>query len=60
MSQNISTKRGNLFGPNPPFPAFPSGHAIQAATTATILTELYGEKIFHLRMILIKDAKEMN
>ena len=30
------------FWPDPPFPAFPSGHAIQAAATATVLTELYG------------------
>lgn len=32
------------FWPDPPFPAFPSGHAIQAASTATILSDLYGEK----------------
>ena len=32
------------FWPDPPFPAFPSGHAIQAAATATVLTGLYGEK----------------
>ncbi len=31
------------FWPDPPFPAFPSGHAIQASTTATVLTDLYGE-----------------
>lgn len=31
------------FWPDPPFPAFPSGHAIQAAAAATILTDLYGE-----------------
>jgi PAP2 superfamily len=31
------------FWPDPPFPAFPSGHAIQAAATATVLTELYGD-----------------
>ncbi len=30
------------FWPDPPFPAFPSGHAIQAATTATILSDLFG------------------
>jgi hypothetical protein len=30
------------FWPDPPFPAFPSGHAIQAAASATVLTELYG------------------
>jgi hypothetical protein len=33
------------FWPDPPFPAFPSGHAIQAAATATILSDLYGEKL---------------
>ncbi len=32
------------FWPDPPFPAFPSGHAIQAASTATILTGLFGTK----------------
>lgn len=32
------------FWPDPPFPAFPSGHAIQAAATATVLTDLYGDK----------------
>jgi PAP2 superfamily len=32
----------NSFWPDPPFPAFPSGHAIQAAATATVLTDLYG------------------
>lgn len=31
------------FWPDPPFPAFPSGHAIQAAAAATVLTELFGE-----------------
>ena len=30
------------FWPDPPFPAFPSGHAIQAASTATILTHIFG------------------
>lgn len=32
------------FWPDPPFPAFPSGHAIQASATATVLIDLYGEK----------------
>lgn len=32
------------FWPDPPFPAFPSGHAIQAAAAATVLTDLFGEK----------------
>ncbi len=31
------------FWPDPPFPAFPSGHAIQAAAAATVLTDLYPE-----------------
>jgi hypothetical protein len=30
------------FWPEPPFPAFPSGHAIQGAAAATVLTDLYG------------------
>jgi hypothetical protein len=30
------------FWPDPPFPAFPSGHATQASAVATVLTELYG------------------
>lgn len=37
-------KKWNSFWPDPPFPAFPSGHAIQAAATATVLSDLYGEK----------------
>ncbi len=32
------------FWPDPPFPAFPSGHAIQAAAAATVLTDLYGNR----------------
>ena len=32
------------FWPDPPFPAFPSGHATQAAATAVVLADLYGEK----------------
>jgi hypothetical protein len=31
------------FWPDPPFPAFPSGHAIQASAAATVLTDLYSE-----------------
>ncbi len=34
----------NSFWPDPPFPAFPSGHAINAAATATVLSTLFGEK----------------
>jgi hypothetical protein len=30
------------FWPNPPFPAFPSGHATQAAASAIVMTGLYG------------------
>ncbi|MBK8512785.1 MAG: vanadium-dependent haloperoxidase [Saprospiraceae bacterium] len=33
------------FWPDPPFPAFPSGHAINAGAATTILQELYGEQI---------------
>lgn len=35
----------NSFWPDPPFPAFPSGHAIQAAACATILAKQFGENI---------------
>jgi PAP2 superfamily len=31
------------FWPEPPFPAFISGHATQGAATATVLSDLYGE-----------------
>jgi hypothetical protein len=31
------------FWPEPPFPAFPSGHSIQSAASATVLTALYGD-----------------
>ena len=31
------------FWPDPPFPSFPSGHAIQAAAAAVVLTDLMGE-----------------
>lgn len=33
------------FWPDPPFPAFPSGHAIQAGAAASVLEELYGPNI---------------
>lgn len=32
----------DLYWPEPPFPAFYSGHAVQGAATATVLTDLYG------------------
>ena len=31
------------FWPEPPFPAFPSGHATQGAAAAAVLTKLFGE-----------------
>ncbi|MCJ7467982.1 MAG: vanadium-dependent haloperoxidase [Maribacter sp.] len=31
------------FWPDPPFPAFPSGHAIQAAAAATVLEDAFGK-----------------
>lgn len=42
IPQHIDAK-WNSFWPDPPFPAFPSGHAIQAAAAATVLTDLYGD-----------------
>ena len=36
-------KTWSPFWPEPPFPAFSSGHATQASATATVLTDLYGE-----------------
>jgi hypothetical protein len=35
----------NPFWPDPPFPAFPSGHATQAAAAATVFAGLYGDSI---------------
>jgi len=32
------------FWPDPPFPCFPSGHAIQAAAAAVALEDVYGDK----------------
>lgn len=31
------------YWPEPPFPAFPSGHSTQSAATATVLADLYGD-----------------
>ena len=39
---NMSTL-WDLYWPEPPFPAFYSGHAGQASSAATVLTDLYGE-----------------
>lgn len=44
ITKNID-ERWESFWPDPPFPAFPSGHATQAAATAIVLTELFGEKV---------------
>ncbi len=33
------------FWPDPPFPAFPSGHATQAGAAVTVLAEMYGDTI---------------
>ena len=32
------------FWPDPPFPAFPSGHAVQAAAAAAVLIDLHGDE----------------
>jgi len=44
VTKNID-ERWESFWPDPPFPAFPSGHATQAAATATVLSDMYGEKM---------------
>jgi hypothetical protein len=33
------------FWPDPPFPAFPSGHAINAGAVSTVLIEMYGDEV---------------
>jgi hypothetical protein len=33
------------FWPDPPFPAFPSGHATQAVAAATVLSDIFGENL---------------
>ncbi|WP_109742875.1 vanadium-dependent haloperoxidase [Arcicella aurantiaca] len=43
VTQHIN-QRWESFWPDPPFPAFPSGHAIQASATATVLAGMYGDK----------------
>lgn len=32
------------FWPDPPFPSFPSGHAIQASAAATVMIDLFGDQ----------------
>lgn len=44
VSENINGQ-WQSFWPDPPFPAFPSGHATQAAAVATVLAGLYGDKM---------------
>jgi hypothetical protein len=39
---NFIDQEWESFWPDPPFPSFPSGHAIQAAASATVLEDLYG------------------
>ena len=43
ITKNIDEK-WESFWPDPPFPAFPSGHATQAAAVATVLADLFGEE----------------
>lgn len=38
----VIDKTWESFWPDPPFPAFPSGHAIQAAASTTVLADLFG------------------
>lgn len=33
------------FWPDPPFPAFPSGHATQAGAVATVMADMYGDSL---------------
>jgi len=44
ISKNID-ERWESFWPDPPFPAFPSGHATQAAAVAAVLIDLFGDEI---------------
>lgn len=43
IPQNID-QEFESFWPDPPFPSFPSGHAIQAAAAATVMIDLYGNE----------------
>jgi hypothetical protein len=38
-------QRWESFWPDPPFPAFPSGHATQAGAAVTVLADMHGEEI---------------
>lgn len=44
ISRHID-QRWESFWPDPPFPAFPSGHATQAGAAVTVLSDLHGENI---------------
>ena len=44
ISRNID-ERWQSFWPDPPFPAFPSGHATQAAAAATVMIDLFGPEM---------------
>jgi hypothetical protein len=41
--KNVIDTTWRPFWPEPPFPAFPSGHSTQASAAAVVLTDLYGE-----------------
>ncbi len=43
IAKNID-ERWESFWPDPPFPAFPSGHATQAAAVAKVFEDLYGKE----------------
>jgi membrane-associated phospholipid phosphatase len=38
-------QRWESFWPDPPFPAFPSGHATQAGAAVTVLADMFGDTI---------------
>ena len=42
MRKNIDAN-WTQYWPEPPFPAFPSGHSTQGAAMATVLTNMYGD-----------------
>jgi hypothetical protein len=41
--KNVIDTTWKPFWPEPPFPAFPSGHSTQASAAAAVLTDLYGD-----------------
>lgn len=54
---NINTL-WDLYWPEPPFPAFYSGHAGQASSAATVLTSLYGENFAFVDMAHVGRPKD--